>query len=262
MAELSDQQLERYARHVVLDEVGEEGQLRLLQAKVLVIGAGGLGAPLALYLAAAGIGTIGIVDDDTVDLSNLQRQIIHGTPDIGRAKVDSAADTIAQLNPEIRVIRHQQRLTADNGAALIADYDLIADGSDNFRTRYLLNDLCIAAGKTLVSAALLRFDGQLSTFKSHLGEPHPCYRCLFADEPPADLIPRCETAGIFGAVAGVMGSLQATEILKEILGLGDSLSGQLLIYDALSAAFHKIRVKRRADCPSCGGSHLAEAPVA
>jgi adenylyltransferase/sulfurtransferase len=262
MAELSDQQLERYARHVVLDEVGEEGQLRLLGAKVLVVGAGGLGAPLALYLAAAGIGTIGIADDDTVDLSNLQRQIIHGMPDIGRPKVDSAAATIAQLNPEIRVIRHQQRLTADNGRELIAGYDLVADGSDNFRTRYLLNDLCIQAGKTLVSAALLRFDGQLSTFKAHLGSPHPCYRCLFADEPPADLIPRCESAGIFGAVAGVMGSLQATEVLKEILGLGDSLSGQLLIYDALSTAFHKIRVKRRDDCPSCGGSQIGKSPVA
>jgi adenylyltransferase/sulfurtransferase len=262
MVELTDQQLERYARHVVLDEVGEAGQLRLLNAKVLVVGAGGLGAPLALYLAAAGIGTIGIVDDDTVDLSNLQRQIVHGTADIGRPKVDSAADTLHGLNPEIRVIRHQRRLTAENGAALIADYDLVADGSDNFRTRYLLNDLCIQGGKTLVSAALLRFDGQLSTFKAHLGSPHPCYRCLFPDEPPADLIPRCETAGIFGAIAGVMGSLQATEVLKEVLDLGDSLSGQLLIYDALDVTFRKIRVKRHPGCPSCGGSQRAESPVA
>ncbi|HEX9447999.1 MAG TPA: ThiF family adenylyltransferase, partial [Dongiaceae bacterium] len=194
--------------------------------------------------------------------SNLQRQIIHTTADIGRPKVDSAADTLARLNPEIRVIRHQQRLNAANGAALIAGYDLVADGSDNFRTRYLLNDLCIQEGKTLVSAALLRFDGQLSTFKAHLGAPHPCYRCLFADEPPAELIPRCETAGIFGAVAGVMGSLQATEVLKEVLGLGDSLSGELLIYDALSVTFRKIRVKRRADCPSCGTSKSTEPPVA
>ncbi|HVJ43279.1 MAG TPA: molybdopterin-synthase adenylyltransferase MoeB [Dongiaceae bacterium] len=252
MAELSDQQLERYARHVVLDEVGEEGQLRLLETKVLVIGAGGLGAPLALYLAAAGIGTIGLVDDDTVDLSNLQRQIVHGTADIGRPKVDSASDTLRRLNPEIRLVTHQERLTHENGAALIAGYDIVADGSDNFRTRYLLNDLCIAGRKTLVSAALLRFDGQLSTFKAHLGDPHPCYRCIFPEEPPADLIPRCETAGIFGAVAGVMGSLQATEVLKEALGLGESLSGQLLIYDALDANFRKIRAKRRADCPSCG----------
>lgn len=252
MAELSDRQLERYARHVVLDEVGEEGQLRLLATKVLVIGAGGLGAPLALYLAAAGIGTIGLIDDDTVDLSNLQRQIVHTTDDIGRPKVASASDTLRRLNPEINLVTHQTRLTPENGAALIAGYDIVADGSDNFRTRYLLNDLCIAGRKTLVSAALLRFDGQLSTFKAHLGEPHPCYRCIFPDEPPADLIPRCETAGIFGAVAGVMGSLQATEVLKEALGLGESLSGQLLIYDALDANFRKIRAKRRADCPSCG----------
>lgn len=252
MAELSDRQLERYARHVVLDEVGEEGQLRLLATKVLVIGAGGLGAPLALYLAAAGIGTIGLIDDDTVDLSNLQRQIVHTTADIGRPKVESASDTLRRLNPEINLVTHQTRLTPENGAALIAGYDIIADGSDNFRTRYLLNDLCIAGRKTLVSAALLRFDGQLSTFKPHLGDAHPCYRCIFPEEPPADLIPRCETAGIFGAVAGVMGSLQATEVLKEALGLGESLSGQLLIYDALDANFRKIRAKRRADCPSCG----------
>lgn len=251
-AELTDRQLERYARNVVLDEVGEEGQLRLLQSKVLVIGAGGLGAPLSLYLAAAGIGTIGLIDDDVVDLSNLQRQVIHTTGDIDRAKVASAADAIARLNPEITVIQHRERLTEANGATLIAGYDLIADGSDNFRTRYLLNDLCIAGKKTLVSAALLRFDGQLSTFKAHLGEPHPCYRCLFPDEPPPDLIPRCETAGILGAVAGVMGTLQATEVMKELLGLGDSLSGQLLIYDALSTAFRKIRTKRRPDCASCG----------
>ena len=250
--ELTDPQLERYARHVVLDEVGEEGQLKLLQAKVLVVGAGGLGAPLALYLAAAGIGTIGLIDDDTVDLSNLQRQVIHTNADIGRPKVDSAADGIKRINPEIQVVTHQERLEAGNGGALIAGYDLVADGSDNFRTRYLLNDLCIAERKTLVSAAMLRFDGQLSTYKAYLGSPHPCYRCIFADKPPADLIPRCETAGILGALAGVMGSLQATEVLKEVLGLGESLSGQLLIYDALGTTFRKIRAKRREDCVSCG----------
>ncbi|MET1027520.1 MAG: molybdopterin-synthase adenylyltransferase MoeB [Dongiaceae bacterium] len=251
-AELTDPQLERYARHVVLDEIGEAGQLKLLQAKVLLIGAGGLGAPMALYLAAAGIGTIGLIDDDTVDLSNLQRQVIHSNADIGRPKVESAADGIRRINPEIKVIAHQERLDAKNGAALIAGYDIIADGSDNFRTRYLLNDLCIAGKKTLVSAAMLRFDGQLSTFKAHLGGPHPCYRCIFPDEPPADLIPRCETAGILGALAGVMGSLQATEVLKEVLGLGESLSGQLLIYDALGTTFRKIRAKRREGCASCG----------
>jgi len=174
MAELSDHELERYARHVILDEIGEDGQLRLLQAKVLVIGAGGLGAPMALYLAGAGIGTIGLIDDDTVDLSNLQRQVTHGQADLDRPKVESAADSLRRLNPDIDIVLHRERLTAENAAAIIAQYDLIADGSDNFRTRYLLNDLCVAAGKTLVSAAVIRFDGQLSTYKAHLGAPHPC----------------------------------------------------------------------------------------
>lgn len=252
MAELTDHQLERYARHVILDEIGEDGQLRLLQAKVLVVGAGGLGAPMALYLAGAGIGTIGLIDDDTVDLSNLQRQVIHGHADLDRPKVESAADGMRRLNPEIDILLHRERLTAENAAAIIGQYDLIADGSDNFRTRYLLNDLCFAAGKTLVSSAVIRFDGQLSTYKAHLGAPHPCYRCLFPEEPPPDLIPRCETAGVLGAVAGVMGTLQATEVLKEVLGLGTSLSGQLLIYDALDTTFRKIRIKRDPQCKLCG----------
>jgi molybdopterin/thiamine biosynthesis adenylyltransferase len=252
MIDLTDRQLERYARHVILDEVGEEGQLRLLQSRVLVIGAGGLGAPLLLYLAAAGIGTLGVIDDDTVDLSNLQRQIIHDDASIGRSKVASAKARMLAVNPDIKVIAHDQRLTADNIARVIADYDVIADGSDNFNTRYLLNDYCFAAKKTLVSAALLRFDGQLSTYKAHLGDGHPCYRCLFPDPPPPDLIPRCEEAGILGAVAGVMGTLQATEVLKELLGLGDSLSGRLLIYDALSAEFRKVKVPKDPGCPCCG----------
>lgn len=261
MAELTDHQLERYARHVILDEIGEDGQLRLLQSKVLVIGAGGLGAPLALYLAGAGIGTIGLIDDDTVDLSNLQRQVIHGHGDLDRPKVESAADSLRRLNPEIDVVLHRERLTAENAAAIIGRYDLIADGSDNFRTRYLLNDLCFAAGKTLVSAAVIRFDGQLSTYKAHLGAPHPCYRCLFPEEPPADLIPRCETAGVLGAVAGVMGTLQATEVLKELLGLGTSLSGQLLIYDALDTTFRKIRIKRDPECKVCGSVKSHTSPT-
>ena len=250
--ELTDRQLERYARHVILDEVGEEGQLRLLRARVLVIGAGGLGAPLLLYLAAAGIGTLGVIDDDTVDLSNLQRQVIHDNAGIGTSKVASAKARMLAINPDIKVIIHDERLTADNIARVIADYDVIADGSDNFNTRYLLNDHCFAAKKTLVSAALLRFDGQLSTYKAHLGDGHPCYRCLFPDPPPPDLIPRCEEAGILGAVAGVMGTLQATEVLKEILGLGESLSGRLLIYDALSAEFRKVKVPKDPNCPCCG----------
>jgi adenylyltransferase/sulfurtransferase len=250
--DLSDRQLERYARHVILDEVGEEGQSKLLQARVLIVGAGGLGAPLLLYLAAAGVGTLGIVDNDTVDLSNLQRQVIHDETTLGLAKTTSAKQRLAKLNPEVRVVEYEERLAPENVARLIADYDIVADGSDNFRTRYLLNDSCFAARKTLVSAALLRFDGQLSTYKAHLGAGHPCYRCIFPDQPPADLIPRCEEAGIFGAVAGVMGCLQATEVLKEILGLGDSLSGRLLIYDALSPAFRTIRIAKDPACPCCG----------
>jgi adenylyltransferase/sulfurtransferase len=249
---LTDAQFERYARHLILEEVGEEGQARLMASRVLVVGAGGLGSPLLLYLAAAGVGTLGVIDDDTIDLSNLQRQIIHPTERIGMRKVDSARQTLAAVNPEVVVETHALRLDASNAAALIARYDLVADGSDNFATRYLLNDVCFAERRTLVGAALSPFDGQLSTFKAYLGPPHPCYRCLFREPPPADLVPRCETAGILGAVAGVVGTLQATEVLKELLGLGDSLSGTLLLYDALRAGFHKIALPRDPDCPTCG----------
>jgi adenylyltransferase/sulfurtransferase len=251
-APLSEAQFERYARHLILDEVGEEGQARLLAAGVLVVGAGGLGSPLLLYLAAAGIGRLGVVDDDAVDLSNLQRQIVHPTSRIGAAKVESARQTIAAINPDVVVETHALRLDAGNAAALVRRYDLVADGSDNFATRYLLNDVCYAERRTLLGAALSPFDGQLSTFKAYLGPPHPCYRCLFREPPPPDLVPRCETAGILGAVAGVIGTLQATEVLKEVLGLGESLSGQLLMYDALRAGFHKIKVSRDPDCPTCG----------
>jgi molybdopterin-synthase adenylyltransferase len=250
---LTDAQFERYARHLILDEVGEEGQAKLMAARVLVVGAGGLGSPLLLYLAAAGVGTLGVVDDDTVDLSNLQRQIVHPTARIGAAKVESARETVAAINPEVRVETHRLRLAPENAAALVGAYDLVADGSDNFATRYLLNDVCFAARRPLVAAALSPFDGQLSTFKAFLGPPHPCYRCLFREPPPPDLVPRCETAGILGAVAGVIGTLQATEVLKELLGLGESLSGQLLMYDALAAGFHKIKLPRDPDCPTCGG---------
>jgi molybdopterin/thiamine biosynthesis adenylyltransferase len=249
---LTDAQFERYARHLILEEVGEEGQARLMASRILVVGAGGLGSPLLLYLAAAGVGTLGVIDDDTIDLSNLQRQIIHPTERIGMRKVDSARQTLAAVNPEVVVETHALRLDASNAAALIARYDLVADGSDNFATRYLLNDACFAERRTLVGAALSPFDGQLSTFKAYLGPPHPCYRCLFREPPPADLVPRCETAGILGAVAGVVGTLQATEVLKELLGLGDSLSGTLLLYDALRAGFHKIALPRDPDCPTCG----------
>lgn len=252
MDELTDRQLERYARNVILDEVGEDGQLKLLKAKVLVIGAGGLGAPLLLYLAAAGIGTIGVIDDDTVDVTNLQRQVIHDDASVDRPKVESAAARLRALNPDIVIEPIAARLKAENAEAVIARFDLVADGSDNFTTRYLLNDLCYRLKKPLVSAALLRFEAQLSTFKAHLGSPHPCYRCLFPEQPPEDLIPRCETAGILGPVAGVMGSLQATEVLKEILGIGDSLSGRLVLFDALAMAFREVRFKRDPNCATCG----------
>jgi len=250
--DLNESQFERYARHLILDEVGEEGQAKLLQSKVLVVGAGGLGAPMLLYLAAAGVGTIGVIDDDVVDLSNLQRQVIHMTDQVGRPKVESAVQLLARLNPDIRVIPFQSRITAENAAELIGGFDLVADGSDNFTTRFLLNDACYLAGKPLVSAALLRFDAQLSVFKAHLGPPHPCYRCLFPERPPDDLIPRCEQAGILGAIAGMVGSLQATEVLKELLGLGESLSGHLLVYDGLDTTFRKIKTKRDPACALCG----------
>ena len=250
--DLTDAQFERYARHLILDEIGEEGQARLLAARVLVIGAGGLGAPVLLYLAAAGVGTLGIVDDDVVELSNLQRQIIHSTQNLGRPKVASAGAALEALDPGIRVELHGERLTADNVDRLVARYDLVADGSDNFATRYLVNDACVRAGTPFVSGALLRFEGQLSTFKPHAGPAHPCYRCLFPEAPPPGATPRCEEAGILGAVAGVIGTLQATEVLKELLELGTGLSGSLLIYNALDTSFYRVRVPRDPNCPSCG----------
>jgi molybdopterin/thiamine biosynthesis adenylyltransferase len=250
---LTEHQKQRYARHVVLEEVGEAGQAKLLQSRVLVVGAGGLGSPVLLYLAAAGVGTLGIVDFDTVDLSNLQRQIVHGEETVGEAKVASAAERLEDINPDIAVETHRTRLTTENVLELIGQYDLVIDGSDNFTTRYLLNDACYFAKKTLVSGALLRFEGQLSTFKAYQpGEAHPCYRCLFPSPPAPGSVPRCEQAGIFGAVAGVVGTLQATEAIKELLGIGDSLSGQLILYDGLSARFTTLSVKRDKDCPLCG----------
>ena len=255
--ELSEEQFRRYARHLILDEVGEEGQEKLLQSRVLVIGAGGLGSPLLMYLAAAGVGTIGIVDNDRVDITNLQRQIVHATNRIGALKDESAAESLARINDGVRVETHPLRLDANNAAALIERYDLVADGSDNFATRYLLNDLCTRLKKPLVAAALSPFEGQLSTFKAYLGDGHPCYRCLFHEPPPPGMVPRCEEAGILGAVAGVVGTLQAVEVLKEVLGLGDSLDGTLLIYDALRVRFHRIRIAKDQDCPTCREAALA-----
>lgn len=252
--DFSEDQIHRYARHIILDEVGGTGQAALLNAKVLVVGAGGLGSPLLMYLAAAGVGTLGIVDDDTVALSNLQRQIAHTTARIGEAKTDSAAKTVAALNPDVRINDHRSRLNNRNVESLIADYDIVADGSDNFETRFLLNDACHLGGKTLVSAAVLRFDGQVSTFKSHLGGNNPCYRCIYPEPPPAGLIPSCAEGGVLGALAGTVGTLQATEVIKEILGIGDSLSGALLIYEGLSASFRKVRVKPDPSCALCSAT--------
>jgi adenylyltransferase/sulfurtransferase len=248
---LTDEQLERYARHIVLREVGGAGQAKLLAARVLVIGAGGLGSPLILYLAAAGVGTIGVVDFDEVSLSNLQRQVLHTTQNVGRLKTESAGETVRAINPDIRLVAHPERLSADNAARLIADYDLVADGSDNFATRFLINDACFFGGKTLVSAAVTEFDGQLATYKAYQGG-YPCYRCLFPEPPPAGLAPNCSETGVLGAVAGVMGTLQAVEVLKEILGLGDSMAARLLIYDALAAQFRNVKVPRDPACALCG----------
>jgi molybdopterin-synthase adenylyltransferase len=248
---LSDTELERYARHIVLREVGGVGQARLKAARVLVVGAGGLGSPVILYLAAAGVGTIGVVDDDVVALSNLQRQIAHRTADIGRPKTESAARAAAAINPDVRVEPHQMRLGPDNASELIGRYDIVADGSDNFATRFLVNDACFFAGKTLVSAAVTEFDGQLATFKPYAGD-WPCYRCIFPEPPPPGTVPSCSEAGVLGAAAGVMGTLQALEVLKEITGAGESLAGKLLIYDALATRFRTVRVRRDKACALCG----------
>jgi molybdopterin/thiamine biosynthesis adenylyltransferase len=246
--DFTDDEVTRYSRNILLAEVGGTGQAKLRAARVLVVGAGGLGCPLVLYLAAAGIGTIGVVDDDVVELSNLQRQIAHTTQRIGAPKVDSLADSVRAINPETRLDLYPHRLTAANVGALVAAYDLVCDGSDNFPTRFLLNDACVLAGRTLISAAVLRFDGQLSTFKPG----GPCYRCLYPAPPPDGLIPTCGEAGVLGAVVGVMGSLQAAEVLKEVLGVGRGLAGRLLIWDALDARFRTITLPRDPACPACG----------
>ena len=252
IADFTEEQLRRYARHIVMPEVGGAGQARLLDSRVLIVGAGGLGSPLAMYLAAAGVGALGIVDDDAVELSNLQRQVAHTTDRIGLPKTDSAAATVGALNPEIAVIRHRERLDDRNALDIVAGYDLVCDGTDNFPTRYLVNDACYLAGRPLVSAAMARFDGQLTTFRACEGGGNPCYRCLFPEAPPEGLVPSCSEAGVFGAIAGVMGTLQAAEVLKELLGVGKSLVGALLIYDALAAEFRRVTYARNPDCALCG----------
>jgi adenylyltransferase/sulfurtransferase len=250
--DFSSDEISRYSRHILLAEVGGVGQARLRAARVLIVGAGGLGSPVALYLAAAGVGTIGIIDDDAVELSNLQRQIAHRSEDIGRAKAESASAAMRAINPEVRVETHTARLTANNAAEIIAGYDIVCDGTDNFPTRFLVSDACVLARRTLVSAAVLRFEGQLATFKPHAGEDLPCYRCLYPAPPPEGLVPTCSEAGVLGAVTGVMGTLQATEVLKEILGIGEGLAGRLLIWDALAMRFRVLRLRRDPACPVCG----------
>jgi len=247
--EFTEDQLQRYSRHIILPEVGGKGQKKILRAKVLILGAGGLGCPVGYYLAAAGVGTLGMIDNDTVELSNLQRQIAHNTQRIGVPKVDSAKATFEALNPDVRVIGIRERMTKDNIMDFMKDYDVVVDGSDNFPTRYLVNDACVLLKKPLVSGAILRFEGQVTTIMP--GEGH-CYRCLFEEMPPAGLVPSCQEAGVIGAIPGVVGSLQAIEVFKLILGKGDVLKNTLLIYDALKTTFRRVRVPKNPECPVCG----------
>jgi adenylyltransferase/sulfurtransferase len=255
---LSPEELERYARHIVLREVGGPGQAALGRARVLVIGAGGLGAPALLYLAAAGVGTLGVIDDDAVALSNLQRQVIHGTPDIGAPKVDSAAAAIRRLNPHVEVATHTERLTASNALAIIGGYDIVADGSDNFATRYLVSDACFFARKPLVTAAVGTFDGTLTTIRAHErsadGIPNPTYRCLFPEPPPPGTVPTCSEAGILGALAGVLGSMLALEVIREIVGFGEGLVGRLLMVDTRSMRFETVEYRYDPGNPLSGMS--------
>jgi len=250
-AALTREELERYSRHLTLPEVGEAGQLKLKQAKVLLVGTGGLGAPLGLYLAAAGVGTLGLVDFDVVDRSNLQRQVIHGTGDIGRRKIESAAAKIAELNPNVKVVKHEVALTSENALEIVREYDLVADGTDNFPTRYLVNDACVLLGKPNVYGSIFRFEGQASVFATEAG---PCYRCLYPEPPPPGLVPSCAEGGVLGILPGTIGLIQATEVVKLILGVGEPLIGRLLLYDALGMRFRELKLRRDPECPICGAN--------
>lgn len=247
--DFTEEQLLRYSRHIILPEVGGKGQAKIANAKVFIIGAGGLGCPVGYYLTAAGVGTIAIIDNDTVEMSNLQRQIAHSVNTIGMPKVESAKKTFEALNPDVNVIAIKKRLSKDVIIDLIKDYDVVVDGSDNFPTRYLVNDACVMSGKPLVSGAILRFEGQVTTIMPGEG---PCYRCLFEEPPPYGLVPSCQEAGVLGVLPGVIGGLQATEVLKLILGKGDILKGELLIYDALKTTFRKVNIPKNPSCPICG----------
>lgn len=246
----TEEQVKRYSRHIILPQVGGKGQRKLLEASVLLIGAGGLGSPAAVYLAAAGVGKLGIVDFDSVDLSNLHRQILHQNRDVGRPKVVSAAETVANINPDVEVVQHHLQLTAENTLDIVALYDIVVDGSDNFPTRYLVNDACVLAKKPNVHGSIFLFEGQASVFLPGKG----CYRCLFPSPPPPGMVPSCQEAGVFGALPGVIGLIQAIETIKLILGVGQSLSGYLLAFDALEMEFRKMKLNRNPACPICGDS--------
>ena len=249
LPELTTDDLSRYSRHLILPEVGMEGQRRIKAARVLCVGTGGLGSPLVLYLAAAGVGTLGLVDFDVVDASNLQRQIIHSTKDIGHKKIDSAAEKLTALNPAIRIVKHETMLTSANALEIMKDYDIVADGTDNFPTRYLVNDACVLLGKPNVYGSIFRFEGQASVFATEAG---PCYRCLYPEPPPPGLVPSCAEGGVLGILPGLVGVIQATEVIKLILGKGDSLVGRLLLVDALNMRFRELKLRKNPDCPVCG----------
>jgi adenylyltransferase/sulfurtransferase len=249
VSKLTNDEMRRYARHVIMPEVGLEGQERLKAARVLCVGAGGLGSPLLLYLAAAGVGTIGIVDFDVVDESNLQRQVIHSTDNLGRSKIDSAAARVAAINPFVTVKTFNEKLTSENALRIFSDFDLVADGTDNFATRYLVNDACVLTGKLNIYASVFRFEGQATVFGAKDG---PCYRCLYPEPPPPGMVPSCAEGGVLGILPGLLGLIQATETIKLIAGLGDSLVGRLLLVDALAMHFRELRIKKDPDCPACG----------
>lgn len=246
---LSKEEILRYSRHLIMPEVGMEGQLRIKSGRVLCIGTGGLGAPIGMYLAAAGVGTIGLVDFDVVDVTNLQRQIIHGTKDVGRKKIDSATETIADINPNVRVIKHEVAITSENALEIMKDYDVIVDGTDNFPTRYLVNDACVLLGKPNVYGSIFRFEGQASVFATEAG---PCYRCLYPEPPPPGLVPSCAEGGVLGILPGVIGVIQATEVVKILLGKGETLAGRLMLYDALNMRFREMKLRKNPECPICG----------
>jgi len=247
--EFTSEQIERYSRHIILPEVGGAGQQKIMKGKVLVLGAGGLGSPAALYLAAAGVGTLGIVDNDKVDITNLQRQVLHFTGDVGRSKTESAAEKLRKLNPEIKVNEYNMKISSENIRDLIKEYDIVVDGTDNFPTRFLVNDACYFEKKPLVHGAILRFDGQVMTI---IPDEGPCYRCIYREPPPVGMVPSCQQAGVIGSVAGIVGTIQANEAIKILLGVGETLKERLLVIDALAANFRQIKTKKDPRCPLCG----------